>query len=423
LQALVLLAAVLFTVPAAIADYDAGLAYWKQGKYAESAKEWEAVVANAPDYAFGWFMLGNCYLKLDKYGDAIKPFRKAVELDPGKFRHHQGLAQALFKQRKYGEVIEVLDKAENVAQAPKEKKLLYKMRGLALAQTKDYQRARRDLQQANPGQDHSVASSLAQACFRLDDYTCLRDAAEKALSMKSDDETSLRLLVRGSLEQARRAGDKTKKKSLYSYAAQKAQKLVAIAGDKPAARELHAAALLGAGNYSQAIAQSQKVLDSEPNNCSAMANVATAYQEQENWSKVIEWAEKTIGCDEQSEVAYAKLALGHNKLAKSLPEKSFDQRKEHFQAAMDAAKKSLQIKNSSFAKEMQQIAREGQKANEHNRQVHLDEQRVAQERAKQRQEELERKKKLEEWQARTGQGGKKDDESSENKGKKDDGSE
>jgi hypothetical protein len=72
---------------------------------------------------------------------------------------------------------------------------------------------------------------------------------------------------------------------------------------------------------------------------------------------------------------------------------------------------------------MQQIAREGQKANEHNRQVHLDEQRVAQELEEQRQEELERQKKLEEWQARTGQGGKKDDESSEKKEKKDEGSE
>jgi tetratricopeptide (TPR) repeat protein len=369
-------------------------------------------------------MLGNCYLKLDKYGDAIKPFRKAVEIDPGKFRHHQGLAQALFKQRKYGEVIEVLDKAENVAQAPKEKKLLYKMRGLALAQTKDYQRARRDLQQANPGQDHSVASSLAQACFRLDDYTCLRDAAEKAVALKSDDETSLRLLVRGSLEQARRTGDKSKKKSLYGYAAQKAQKLVPIAGDKPAARELHAAALLGAGSYSQAIAESQKVLQSEPSNCSAMLNVATAYQEQENWSKVIEWAGKTVKCDKQAEVGYAKLALGHNKLAKSLPEKSFDERKGHFEAAMDAAQKSLQIKSSSFAKEMQQIAREGQKANEHNRQVHLDELRVKREREKQAEELAKQQEKIKEYQARTGTGeGTKKDDSSEEKKKKEDGSE
>ena len=413
LRALALIAVLAFAAPAALADYDAALSYFKQGKYAESAKEWEATLANAPDYAYGHFMLGYCYIQLGKYGDAIEPLRKAVELDPGKFRHHQALAQALLKQRKYSEVVEVLDKAEPVAQSGKEKRALHKMRGLALTQTKDLQRARQDLQQAAPGQDHQVASSLAHVCFRLDDYTCLEDASQKAVALKSDDATSLRLLVRGSLEQARRASDKSQKKSFYAFAARKAGELVQISSDKTNALELQAAAMLGAGNYQQAIDESQRVLAKEPKNCSAMLNVATAYQELENWPKVIEWAEKTIQCDSQSRVAYAKVALGHNKLAKSLPEKSFDERKNHYEAAMEAAEKSLQIKGSSFAQEMQKIAREGQKANQRNREAHLEDLRVEREKKKQRQAELERQKKLEEWQARTGQGGKKDESESE----------
>lgn len=416
LRLLALGAALALAAPMALADYDAALKYFKQGKYAESAKEWESTVANAPDYAYGHFMLGYCYLKLGKHQDAVEPLRKAVELDPGKFRHHQALAQAMMKRKQYGQVVEILDKAESVAQAAEEKRALHKMRGLALTQTKDFGRARQDLQQARPGQDHQVASALSQVCFRLDDYTCLKDSAEKALALESGDARSLRLLVRGSLEQARRAQDKSRKKSLYRFAANKAENLVQIADDKVAAMELQSAAMLGAGNYQQAIQQAQRVLSREPANCHAMLNIATANQELENWPKVIEWAEKTASCDSSSGVAYAKIALGHNKLAKSLPEKRFDERKKHFEAAMEAAEKSLKIKSSSFAQEMKQVARDGQKANEHNRQVHLDELRVEKEREKQRQAELERKKKLEEWQARTGQGGKKKDKEEDDEG-------
>ena len=58
LRALALIAVLAFAAPAALADFDAALSYFKQGKYAESAKEWEATLANAPDYAYGHFMLG-----------------------------------------------------------------------------------------------------------------------------------------------------------------------------------------------------------------------------------------------------------------------------------------------------------------------------------------------------------------------------
>lgn len=406
---LTLAAIVALATASAVADYDAGLALWKEGKYAESAKEWEAVVANAPDYAFGYFMLGNCFMKLGKYGDALAPFRKAVELDPGQFRHHQGLAQALFKQKKYKEVVEVLDSAENVAQQPQEKKLLLHLRGLALVMISDYQRARSDLQQANPGKNHNVASSLAQACFRLDDYTCLKDAAEKAVALKSNDETSLRLLVRGALDQARRAKSESEKSQHYGYAAQKARQLVDISSDKNNARELLAAALLGAGSYTASIAESEKVLQAEPKNCSAMLNIVTCYQELEKWGSVVSWAEKASKCDPKSDVAFAKMALGHNKLGKALDEKAFEGRAEHFAKAREAAQKALSIKNSSFAKEMAQIAEEAQKANENNKAVHLDEIAYKQKLAERAKAEEEERRRRQEYLIRTGQGGKKKD--------------
>lgn len=400
-KVLVVLAALLGLVLAPVfADYDAGLAYFKQGKYVESAAEWEAVIANAPEYSYGYYMLGNCYLKLKKYRDAEPQFRKAVELDPGKFNYHLNLAQTLMSLRKYGETVRVLDEAEDLATTPQQKLLLHRLRGLSLAQVKDYQRAVKDLKQAGPAKNHQVASALARACYQTNDYNCVKSAAEQALQLKSKDDKTMSLLVRATLEKARRTKSKAQKRAVYKQAAAYASRLVPIAKQAVKAHELKGAALLGAEDYKGSIAEFQEVLKADANNCNAMMNIATAYQQLENWSAVVDWAGKTAKCDPKSNNAYGKIAFAYNKMKK-------------WNEAIAAADKALAIKGAdSWAKTQKQIAQKGIEADAHNKAVADDEKAYEAKLAEQKKREQEEAERLRKWRAlhgtKEGEGGGKE---------------
>ena len=58
--------------PAAMADQEQALTYFKGGKYLEAAGEFQAIIDEHPDYAYAYFMLGNCFLKTNKATDAEK---------------------------------------------------------------------------------------------------------------------------------------------------------------------------------------------------------------------------------------------------------------------------------------------------------------------------------------------------------------
>ena len=385
-KVLTVMAALLGLVLAPVfADYDAGLAYFKQGKYVESAAEWEAVIANAPEYSFGYYMLGNCYFKLKKYRDAEPQFRKAVELDPGKFNYHLNLAQTLMSLRKYGETVQVLDEAEDLATTPQEKLLLHRLRGLSLGQVKDYQRAVKDLKQAGPAKSHQVASALARACYQTSDYNCIKTAAEQALKLKSSDEKTLTLLVRATLEKARRTKNKAQKKAVYKQAAGYASRLIPIAKKAVKAHELRGAALLGAEDFKGSIAEFQEVLKTDPKSCNAMMNIATAYQQLENWNAVIDWAGKTTRCNPKSSNAYGKIAFAYNKMKK-------------WNEAIGAADKALAIKGGdSWAKAQKQIAEKGIEADAHNQAVAQDEADYEAQLEIERQREAEEAERLRKW--------------------------
>ena len=103
---LILFFAALLLIPTTFvyADYKLGIQYFKQGKYVESAGEFQAEVDMAPNYDYGYYMLGMCYLKLKKYDQSIDNFNKAIELSQEKFDYHYGLAQVYLKTKKYYKV-------------------------------------------------------------------------------------------------------------------------------------------------------------------------------------------------------------------------------------------------------------------------------------------------------------------------------
>ncbi len=400
----VMLLAALTAAPA-LGDYDEGLRLFRAKKYAEAAAEWDQVVANAPDYAYGYYMLGNCYLKLKKYKDAEMRFRRAIEIEPGKFDYHANLAQTLMQLKRYADVVKLLDEAEPLAATSANRDLLHRLRGLSLMRTKDYARAATDLKDAQPEKRHSIASALTRACFETNDLVCLRTAAKQALKLKASDEKSQGYLVRSLVENARR----TRKKALYGEAIPAAATYVKIAKDKGRAYSYQGAAMLGSEKWQPAINAFQNQLKHQPKKCHAMLNISTAQAElaagldkadpkaAARWQDSLSWAQKAAKCDPKSAMAFNKQALAFNKLKR-------------WNDAIAAADNALKVDPSNgFANQMKRTARTGIDADQHNAAVKADEERVKRELAAQEAARLAEEERQRKWKILQGEQKKKED--------------
>jgi tetratricopeptide (TPR) repeat protein len=386
--------AVLLAVAAApgLADYDQGLAYFKQGKYVESAAEWEDVLNSSPEYDFGYYMLGNCYLKLKKYREAETQYRKAVELNPGKFDYHMYLAQAQLLAKNYNDAVVTLDKAEQLAETARHKTTLHKTRGLALARVKDYNRAISDLKKSDPSGDYTVAAELGRACFAIGDNACVESAMTKALALKGDDRIALEILTKSHIEAARRATSKSAKEASYKKAVKTARQLASANPSSVEAHELLGAALLGADDFKGSVREFETVLQNEPKNCNAMLNISQALAKLENWNEMLARSTAASRCDSKSQTAFVQIAFANVKLKK-------------WDEAEVAARKALELKDNAAAREQLKLARQGQEA------------RASEEEAKKADEEYEKlladeeakrlaeEKKIKEYETRTGQKG------------------
>ncbi|RMG43563.1 MAG: tetratricopeptide repeat protein [Acidobacteria bacterium] len=390
--ALVALLCVSLAVPPALADYEQAMSYFRQKKYVEAAAEFEALLSNAPDWDYGYFMLGTCYLQLRKYRDAEQQYRKAIELNNSKFPYHLNLAQALLQLKKYDDVVVTLDRAEDLAATDREKRLLRKFRGLALARVKDYARAIEDLNAVNDGKDYAVAAELGRVCYTVGKYACAVKALEQAIALKKDDARSLKLLSQAHLESARKSTAKAQKAAEYRKAAEAARRLLALEPDSTEGHELLGAALLGADDFAGAIAEFEAVLAREPKNCTAMLNIAQAYPKLEKWDKVLEWGKKAAECDPKSYLAYNQIAFAYNKMHR-------------WDDAEAAASKALSLKDNPSSRQQLEIARKGREAEETNRRAEAE--RIAYEKAleEQRRREEEERRRIEEYKIRTGQAG------------------
>ena len=78
-----LVALLILGAGAAQADWEAGVAAFKAGNFAEAINQFKAVVEAQPEYAGGHLMLGNAYLKANQPKQAVPQLQKALELNQG----------------------------------------------------------------------------------------------------------------------------------------------------------------------------------------------------------------------------------------------------------------------------------------------------------------------------------------------------
>jgi len=291
-----------------LADYKLGLQYFKQGKYIESASEFQAEVDRAPHYDYGFYMLGMCYMMLGKNEPALSNFRKAVDLAPNKFDYHVGIAQMYVKQQKFYNAAEVLNASSALANSTAEKFQLYYLRGLAYAGQRRHAEAVIDLKNARQIKaSQSVLEQLGKSCHQEGDFTCAIDAFRESLKLDANSYDANFYLSKALIEKAKTESDKSKKKPLYIEAMKYAEK---VARSRPNDFEninLLASAHFGAGNLDTAVEKFKEVIRLKPNYCWAMVNLAKVLRFQQKFQEAESWLENAIQCDPQSSVAYETL--------------------------------------------------------------------------------------------------------------------
>ncbi len=261
------------------------MGFFKAGKYVEAVAEFQALVDHSPRYGYGYFMLGNCLLKLQRLEEAERSFRKALELDSGKFEYRYGLASSLLAGRRYAEAVAALTSAESLLTEP-DRYAFHSLRGFALAGERDWRGAADDLERAAALKPSAaVLTQLGRAHFGLGDIDKAVRDFEESVRIDPSDADTLRLLAEAQLDRAAAAVDDEAKKTLYSAALHAAQRLSTLRPSSHEGPNLVGRAALGARDLTMADEAFRHVLSLKPDHCYAMVNLSKCAIAEERWDQ------------------------------------------------------------------------------------------------------------------------------------------
>jgi tetratricopeptide (TPR) repeat protein len=296
-----------------LADYDSGMEFFKAGKYAEAAAEFQVIVEESPDYDYGYFILGMSFAKMNKPADAVKNLKKAMELNGDRFDYPASLAKVYYGQRNYPQVISVLTQAEGLAQSDKHKYTIYQMRGLSKATQQNWAAAITDLEAAQKIRNTAkVSKMLGQAYFKMGYNDKAARQLRTAIKSDANDASSQQLLAEAAINLGKEARSDADKKARYTEAL-KAAKAFRAAKPGVDGENLVGRAALGTKDYSAAEAAFKKVVSLNANHCFALINLGNTYIGMESWGSAVEPLNKAIACDPNMAVPYEKLGFVYQK--------------------------------------------------------------------------------------------------------------
>ena len=317
------------------ADLQTGMDYYKAGKYAEAAAEFQALVDGSPSYDFGHFMIGNSLLKMKKPAEAVKNFEKALELNGDKFEYHQSLAKAYYDQKNFGKTIAALKTAEPLAANDTQKFTLYYMRGMSYSAEKKWSETIQDLQKAGKIKPNAtIDRTIGTAYYELNDYAKAAPLLEKAAAKKADKALQMRL-VNAYLSMGGKATDKGSKSRNYGKALTFAKKYRDTNATDVEAHNLLGRAALGAEDFSQAEQSFKAVISKDGKHCYAKTNLGKTYLAMERWTEAENAFNDAIQCS-------PKLGVAHESLGVAL------QKQKKYQQAIAAYEKAKSIQPKPF---------------------------------------------------------------------------
>jgi tetratricopeptide (TPR) repeat protein len=303
-----LLAAGALTPSRALADVDQALHAFKAGKYAEASAMFQALVDESPGYAYGYYMLGNCLLKMHEPDEAESSFRIAVTRNRQRFEYHHGLANALMAQGLYSEAVQVLNAVEPLV-APRHRYAYHALRGFNYAALKLWEPAARDLEiAATLRRDKTVLDQLGRVELSLGRFDRAAIAFRLSAAHDPSDLPTQRLLAESLLRVAASTADPRAKHAFYVEGLRAAEAVVA-AGAQVDGLDLLARASLGAGEYARATAAFRAVLDANPDHCLARLNLSTSEIAQRLFPEAEKTLQEAKRCPQRAGDAYLRLGF------------------------------------------------------------------------------------------------------------------
>jgi len=234
LRALVVTAvavAVVLLAGPAVADWSAGVDLYQQGRFAEAAEHFQAVVKSTPNWPGGYLMLGRCQLALEQHRDALDNLRRAVELDPGNPANTATLGRALMAVDRHTEARGLLEGLDLEKLSPPWKAEVARMLARCL-RAEDRATDAVAVLEARLDEDPNNAAlhrAIAAAYQETGDRAAVLDQLARAFSLDPHDQTSGRAATTTALAMAAATSNDDLAASYHARALELATKLAAAA--------------------------------------------------------------------------------------------------------------------------------------------------------------------------------------------------
>jgi len=226
ISALILAALGLAAAVPAQAGWEEGVKAFKAGNYSVAAKEFQGVVESSPDYANGYFMLGQALGQLNRGQDALNAYRKAYDLKPNSVQFQFALANAYLDVERYRDAAELFDRIDPSSLPKQYQGIFHSKKALALeksGRTDQALPALRDAARANPS-DAASQYRYGVAAFNAGDTSTAVTVLGKAVQLEKSD-IYRTAYVNALIRQAREA--RSGKAAIYGRAVDQAKALVA----------------------------------------------------------------------------------------------------------------------------------------------------------------------------------------------------
>ena len=270
-------------VSAVQADWDAGVAAFKSGNYAEAAKQFQKFVDERPDVYQGHQMLGQALAQLNRNQEALAHLKKAFELEPSNPSILMPLGKVYLEVGQYADAAAILGKIDTSSLPAAQQSAVHQMLALALEKSGDSSRALGQLAQAakTKPNDANVQYQYGAAALRAGDTNTAVSALGKAASLAPNDPDKLNAYAQA-LVRVGRTSQGNAKTQAYQKAAQTGAQLVQL---DPSYDNLMllAGAQLGAKQYDGALTTLQQAARKNPSDWLPLYYQGQAYTQKANY--------------------------------------------------------------------------------------------------------------------------------------------
>ncbi|MFM8394398.1 MAG: tetratricopeptide repeat protein, partial [Acidobacteriota bacterium] len=237
--------------PAAAFDWERAISLYKQGRYAESIREFELVLAEHPDHADSSKYIGLAWFQLKEHARAIEPLQRSLELKRREGRNdgelYLALGQSLLILNRFDEALPHLETLARLQPGSATNLYLLGVVYANLNRPEDSLEAMRRSFQLNP-RDTDTIQYIANRQLHSGQTREALGLIRQGLSSAPESPELLRLLTEASLRSGAAESDEKAATASFNEAIRAAQRLAGLRQDA-ATIELLGQAYLAARKY------------------------------------------------------------------------------------------------------------------------------------------------------------------------------